>query len=56
MNYEQERRIRIERDRQIIIENLKNHGNTKTDSGESVDDLSLMSLSTLESALQLDRN
>lgn len=45
------RQMEVKRDKQRIIELLKSKGITQLESGEKVDDLSLMTLSILENNL-----
>ncbi|MEI5915105.1 MULTISPECIES: hypothetical protein [Bacillus] len=51
MYFDYEIRLRVERERQRIIEFLKGKGITKNSEGERVNDLTLLSLSLMENKL-----
>ncbi|WP_176521188.1 hypothetical protein [Bacillus toyonensis] len=51
MYFDYEIRLRVEKERQRIIEFLKGKGITKNSEGERVNDLTLLSLSLMENKL-----
>ncbi|WP_176543395.1 hypothetical protein [Bacillus cereus] len=56
MYFDYEIRLRVERERQRIIEFLKEKGITQNSDGERINDLTLLSLTLMENKLLADSN